>query len=278
VFGLALCSQFDTGCRAAPILVERCTRTLEELAFADTTLDLYKVYHSSPNEQTPELRQKLNEGKTGAPWPASRSDRAITRAINSRQSCHDVRLTGCKNVEARHQMHAALWRTPSILREGARKARLYFARQIEISGTTNERTSFVLWETKIRLHLAISPNIYAYIASKFLSIFYFLRRCTAYKLVVFGIILRKLPHFMRKTETVTVCIISCIILCRFNCCNVSIVCLISENCVQRTESLSAKYIFTYDYHFNSLNIFLSQFFQKDQTVKFNRRKKIGMHK
>jgi len=144
VFGFALCSQFDTGCRAAPILVERCTRTLEELAFADTTLDLYKVYHSSPNEQTPELRQKLNEGKTGAPWPASRSDRAITRAINSRQSCHDVRLTGCKNVEARHQMHAALWRTPSILREGARKARLYFARQIEISGTTNERTSFVL--------------------------------------------------------------------------------------------------------------------------------------
>ncbi|XP_018338668.1 PREDICTED: uncharacterized protein LOC108746411 isoform X1 [Trachymyrmex septentrionalis] len=62
VFGLALCSQFDTASRAAPILVERCTRALEELAFADTTLDLYKVYHSSPpNEQIPELRQKLNE-------------------------------------------------------------------------------------------------------------------------------------------------------------------------------------------------------------------------
>ncbi|XP_077261791.1 phosphatidylinositol 3-kinase regulatory subunit alpha isoform X1 [Temnothorax americanus] len=62
VFGLALCSQFDTANRAAPLLVERCTRALEEQAFADTTLDLYKVYHSSPpNEQTLELRQKLNE-------------------------------------------------------------------------------------------------------------------------------------------------------------------------------------------------------------------------
>ncbi|TGZ49326.1 Phosphatidylinositol 3-kinase regulatory subunit alpha [Temnothorax longispinosus] len=62
VFGLALCSQFDTASRAAPLLVERCTRALEEQAFADTTLDLYKVYHSSPpNEQTLELRQKLNE-------------------------------------------------------------------------------------------------------------------------------------------------------------------------------------------------------------------------
>ncbi|XP_036142290.1 phosphatidylinositol 3-kinase regulatory subunit alpha isoform X2 [Monomorium pharaonis] len=62
VFGLALCSQFDTASHAAPILVERCTRALEEQAFADTTLDLYKVYHSSPpNEQTLKLRQKLNE-------------------------------------------------------------------------------------------------------------------------------------------------------------------------------------------------------------------------
>jgi len=65
VFGLALCSQFDVVARAAPILVERCTRALEERAFADTTLDLYKIYHSSPpNEQTLELRQKLNEGET----------------------------------------------------------------------------------------------------------------------------------------------------------------------------------------------------------------------
>ncbi|XP_033213327.1 phosphatidylinositol 3-kinase regulatory subunit alpha isoform X2 [Belonocnema kinseyi] len=62
VFGLALCSQFDTSTRTAPILVERCTRVLEERAFTDTTLDLYKVYYSSPpNEQTLELRQKLNE-------------------------------------------------------------------------------------------------------------------------------------------------------------------------------------------------------------------------
>ncbi|XP_011707782.1 PREDICTED: uncharacterized protein LOC105462682 [Wasmannia auropunctata] len=61
VFGLALCSQFDTANRAAPILVERCTRALEEQAFADTTLDLYKVYHSNSNEQVLELRQKLNE-------------------------------------------------------------------------------------------------------------------------------------------------------------------------------------------------------------------------
>ncbi|CAK9831062.1 Phosphatidylinositol 3-kinase regulatory subunit alpha [Anthophora retusa] len=62
VFGLGLCSQFDSSSRAAPILVERCTRALEEKAYADSTLDLYKVYHSSPpNEQTLELRQKLNE-------------------------------------------------------------------------------------------------------------------------------------------------------------------------------------------------------------------------
>lgn len=65
VFGVALCSQFDTLTHAAPILVEQCTRALEERAFADTTLDLYKIYHNSPsNEQTLELRQKLNEGKT----------------------------------------------------------------------------------------------------------------------------------------------------------------------------------------------------------------------
>ncbi|XP_012277120.1 phosphatidylinositol 3-kinase regulatory subunit alpha [Orussus abietinus] len=62
VFGLALCSQFDVATRSAPILVERCTRALEERAYADPKLDLYKVYHSSPpNEQTVELRQKLNE-------------------------------------------------------------------------------------------------------------------------------------------------------------------------------------------------------------------------
>ncbi|XP_043256902.1 phosphatidylinositol 3-kinase regulatory subunit alpha isoform X1 [Colletes gigas] len=62
VFGLGLCSQFDASTRPAPVLVERCTRALEEKAFADSTLDLYKVYHSSPpNEQTSELRQKLNE-------------------------------------------------------------------------------------------------------------------------------------------------------------------------------------------------------------------------
>lgn len=63
VFGLGLCSQFDISSRSAPLLVERCTSALEEKAFEDSTLDLYKVYHSSPpNEQTLELRQKLNEG------------------------------------------------------------------------------------------------------------------------------------------------------------------------------------------------------------------------
>ncbi|XP_076658734.1 phosphatidylinositol 3-kinase regulatory subunit alpha [Halictus rubicundus] len=62
VFGLGLCAQFDIAARAAPVLVERCTRAIEEKAFADSSLDLYKVYHSSPpNEQTLELRQKLNE-------------------------------------------------------------------------------------------------------------------------------------------------------------------------------------------------------------------------
>lgn len=64
VFGLGLCSQFDISSRPAPLLVERCTSALEEKASEDSTLDLYKVYHSSPpNEQTLELRQKLNEGK-----------------------------------------------------------------------------------------------------------------------------------------------------------------------------------------------------------------------
>ncbi|XP_076751688.1 phosphatidylinositol 3-kinase regulatory subunit alpha isoform X2 [Xylocopa sonorina] len=62
VFGLGLCSQFDVSSRSAPLLVERCTSALEEKAFEDSTLDLYKVYHSSPpNEQTLELRQKLND-------------------------------------------------------------------------------------------------------------------------------------------------------------------------------------------------------------------------
>ncbi|KAF7401655.1 hypothetical protein HZH68_007475 [Vespula germanica] len=61
IFGLALCSQFETSTRSAPILVERCTRVLEERACADTTLDLYKVYCSKPNEQTLELRQNLDE-------------------------------------------------------------------------------------------------------------------------------------------------------------------------------------------------------------------------
>ncbi|XP_015190692.1 PREDICTED: phosphatidylinositol 3-kinase regulatory subunit alpha-like isoform X2 [Polistes dominula] len=61
VFGLALCLQFETSSRSAPILVERCTRFLEERAYADTTLDLYKVYCSKPNEQTLELRQNLDE-------------------------------------------------------------------------------------------------------------------------------------------------------------------------------------------------------------------------
>lgn len=69
VFGLALCSQFDTATRTAPILVERCTRVLEERAFTDTTLDLYKIYYSSPpNEQILELREKLNEGNYFCPF------------------------------------------------------------------------------------------------------------------------------------------------------------------------------------------------------------------
>lgn len=189
VFGLALCSQFDTASRAAPILVERCTRALEEQAFADTTLDLYKVYHSSPpNEQTLELRQKLNEGKTGAPWPAGRSDRA--RAINSRRSCHDVRLAGCKNVEARHQMHAALWRAPPVAppREDARKnarVRAYILHDRSrfqgraLSGITRAPLSSslkdkdpVAWQP----HLAINPNIYAYTCLKLLL--KFSRHCT----------------------------------------------------------------------------------------------------
>ncbi|XP_015512895.1 phosphatidylinositol 3-kinase regulatory subunit alpha isoform X1 [Neodiprion lecontei] len=60
VFGLALCSQFDTTTHTAPILVERCTHVLEDHALTDNTLDLYKVYQSTPpNEQMLELRQKI---------------------------------------------------------------------------------------------------------------------------------------------------------------------------------------------------------------------------
>lgn len=68
VFGRGLCLQFDIVTHSAPVLVERCTHALEQRAFADTKLDLYKVYHNSntPNEQTLELRQKLNEGKKRA--------------------------------------------------------------------------------------------------------------------------------------------------------------------------------------------------------------------
>lgn len=74
VFGLGLCSQFDISSRSAPLLVERCTSALEEKAFEDSTLDLYKVYHSSPpNEQTLELRQKLNEGNFYCPVVLFRS-------------------------------------------------------------------------------------------------------------------------------------------------------------------------------------------------------------
>ncbi|XP_058794763.1 phosphatidylinositol 3-kinase regulatory subunit alpha-like isoform X2 [Phymastichus coffea] len=62
VFGLALCSQFDLSSKSAPLLIEKCTRALEEKAASEPGLDLYKVYHSSPpNEQTLELRQRLNE-------------------------------------------------------------------------------------------------------------------------------------------------------------------------------------------------------------------------
>ncbi|XP_024940412.1 phosphatidylinositol 3-kinase regulatory subunit alpha isoform X5 [Cephus cinctus] len=67
VFGLALCSQFDASFRSAPLLVERCTRALEERAYADSSLNLYKVYHNSPsNEQTLELRRSLNEDVNNA--------------------------------------------------------------------------------------------------------------------------------------------------------------------------------------------------------------------
>lgn len=109
VFGLALCSQFDVAIRAAPILVERCTRALEERAFADTTLDLYKIYHSSPpNEQILELRQKLNEGETerrslARPTGRRRLAGRIARAhaINSRQSFHNVRLAFLAKMSSR---------------------------------------------------------------------------------------------------------------------------------------------------------------------------------
>lgn len=64
VFGLALCSQFDIATRKAPILVERCVRALEERAYINASLDLYKVYHNSPpNEQIIELRKELNHGE-----------------------------------------------------------------------------------------------------------------------------------------------------------------------------------------------------------------------
>lgn len=63
VFGLPLCVQFAPNERA-PLLVVRCVTELEKRARIVYTLDLYKMYRSSPQpDQLADLRQKVNDGK-----------------------------------------------------------------------------------------------------------------------------------------------------------------------------------------------------------------------
>ncbi|XP_066997352.2 phosphatidylinositol 3-kinase regulatory subunit alpha isoform X2 [Anabrus simplex] len=62
IFGMGLCFQFSPAERPAPPLVMRCTQEIEARARNNPTLDLYKVYRSSPQtEHLTELRHKFNE-------------------------------------------------------------------------------------------------------------------------------------------------------------------------------------------------------------------------
>nr|CAD7401919.1 unnamed protein product [Timema cristinae] len=62
VFGLGLCSQFKPAEQPAPHIVIKCTQELERRAHNIPTMDLYKLYRSTPSaDQLADLRQKIND-------------------------------------------------------------------------------------------------------------------------------------------------------------------------------------------------------------------------
>ncbi|XP_022189203.2 phosphatidylinositol 3-kinase regulatory subunit alpha isoform X2 [Nilaparvata lugens] len=64
VFGLGLCGQFNTKDQPAPYLVIRCAEEIEARAKSLPSLDLYKMYRSSPPpDKVDELRTKFNEAE-----------------------------------------------------------------------------------------------------------------------------------------------------------------------------------------------------------------------
>ncbi|KAK7868735.1 hypothetical protein R5R35_002537 [Gryllus longicercus] len=65
VFGMGLCLQFSPTERPAPPVVMRCTQEIEMRARNNNSLDLYKLYRTSPQaDQLAELRHKFNEDVT----------------------------------------------------------------------------------------------------------------------------------------------------------------------------------------------------------------------
>nr|AKK23736.1 phosphatidylinositol-3-kinase p85 alpha [Nilaparvata lugens] len=64
VFGLGLCGQFNTKGQPASYLVIRCAEEIEARAKSLPSLDLYKMYRSSPPpDKVDELRTKFNEAE-----------------------------------------------------------------------------------------------------------------------------------------------------------------------------------------------------------------------
>lgn len=62
-FGVALCSEFQPGEQVAPKLVMLCVQALEAHAAHDQSLNLYKLYRSTPpSERVAALVARLNEG------------------------------------------------------------------------------------------------------------------------------------------------------------------------------------------------------------------------
>ena len=64
-FGIALCSEFDPREQPAPKLVQLCVQALETHAINDQSLNLYKLYRSTPpSDRMNSLVSRLNEGKS----------------------------------------------------------------------------------------------------------------------------------------------------------------------------------------------------------------------
>ncbi|KAJ9583400.1 hypothetical protein L9F63_022266, partial [Diploptera punctata] len=66
VFGVGLCSQFDVNEEMAPRIMVKCVRELELRALADRSLDLYRLYQTSPPlDELEDLRKNLNKDIMG---------------------------------------------------------------------------------------------------------------------------------------------------------------------------------------------------------------------